>query len=562
MTLPTNIIAGNTGHISHTNTVHAKINELLDLDGELSELVSPVSGDRIYVERASDGAHFFAQVGNLPGGGGGGPGSDTTAIHDDTAAEISAITEKLTPVAADLLIMEDSAAGNAKKRVQIGNLPTGSDADAIHDNVAGEIAAIAAVTVASGDFLVVEDIDDSNNKGRVTAGAIAALASGSNPNPSADDEILMSNAASDGWAATRTLVNVCSPEFGADPTGSSDSAAAFREAVDWIDTNRGGFGTIYVPHGHYNFTTTETVSVRGTNRDVHVHIHEGIHVVGAGFGSGRSQGSGDNQLAPTTIRSTSGTPWAIFLMHATGDVPDWRGASIRQLHIKDDSASNNAVDHAIVVSGGLIYSHIENVSISNIEKSTGWAIRYVRANNNQPSQYGRITDVIISRCYNGIWLDGNAPDMIMTRISALRDGLSAGNGTGLLIESSKVTVRDSEVQFFDVGIDVTNAGDNRGKHLLFDNIHIEGDQGEPADTYAHAFRMVGTSGQDELPLLRNIDLGNQGTYASWFDLTNVEEIRMYDIRIRDVRWMGPTSGESKFTATTSTGLIDGVNINS
>ena len=50
-------------------------------------------------------------------------GADATAIHDNVAGEISAITEKATPVNADLLLIEDSVAGNAKKRVQIGNLP-------------------------------------------------------------------------------------------------------------------------------------------------------------------------------------------------------------------------------------------------------------------------------------------------------------------------------------------------------------------------------------------------------------------------------------------------------
>lgn len=54
--------------------------------------------------------------------GSSGAGTDTTAIHDDTSGEISAITEKTTPVAADLLLIEDSAASNAKKKLQAGNL--------------------------------------------------------------------------------------------------------------------------------------------------------------------------------------------------------------------------------------------------------------------------------------------------------------------------------------------------------------------------------------------------------------------------------------------------------
>lgn len=53
-------------------------------------------------------------------------GADSTAIHDNVSAEISVVTEKTTPISADLVLIEDSAASNAKKRVQVGNLP-GSD---------------------------------------------------------------------------------------------------------------------------------------------------------------------------------------------------------------------------------------------------------------------------------------------------------------------------------------------------------------------------------------------------------------------------------------------------
>lgn len=48
--------------------------------------------------------------------------TDTAAIHDNTAAEISAITSKTTPVGGDLLLIEDSAASNAKKRLTLTNL--------------------------------------------------------------------------------------------------------------------------------------------------------------------------------------------------------------------------------------------------------------------------------------------------------------------------------------------------------------------------------------------------------------------------------------------------------
>ena len=57
-------------------------------------------------------------------------GADSTAIHDNIAGEIAAITLKGTPVSADILLIEDSAAGNAKKRITVGSLPTGGGGEA------------------------------------------------------------------------------------------------------------------------------------------------------------------------------------------------------------------------------------------------------------------------------------------------------------------------------------------------------------------------------------------------------------------------------------------------
>ncbi len=55
--------------------------------------------------------------------------SDNTAIHDNVAGEINAITEKVTPVDADLLIIEDSEDSNNKKKVQMSSLPGGGGGD-------------------------------------------------------------------------------------------------------------------------------------------------------------------------------------------------------------------------------------------------------------------------------------------------------------------------------------------------------------------------------------------------------------------------------------------------
>ena len=141
-------------------------------------------------------------------------GIDTSAIHDNVAAEISAIAAKAAPDTGDLLVIEDSTAGNAKKSITIGSLPAaapaahasthengggdeinvgglsgqladnqpaipadGIDTSAIHDNVAAEISAIAAKAIPStSDLLVIEDAGAANAKKSITIGNLPAAA--------------------------------------------------------------------------------------------------------------------------------------------------------------------------------------------------------------------------------------------------------------------------------------------------------------------------------------------------------------------------------------------------
>jgi hypothetical protein len=52
-------------------------------------------------------------------------GTDENAIHDNVAGEISGITRKTTPVAADKLLIEDSDDSDNKKYIEVGDLPGG-----------------------------------------------------------------------------------------------------------------------------------------------------------------------------------------------------------------------------------------------------------------------------------------------------------------------------------------------------------------------------------------------------------------------------------------------------
>jgi len=117
-TAATAACAGNDARLSDARTDSNAIHKTTSAEiSALTEKTTLVSTDVFVIEdSAASYAKKKVQVTNLPGG------VDTTAIHKATSAEISAMTEKTTPIAADLLVIEDSAASNAKKKVQIGNV--------------------------------------------------------------------------------------------------------------------------------------------------------------------------------------------------------------------------------------------------------------------------------------------------------------------------------------------------------------------------------------------------------------------------------------------------------
>ena len=60
-----------------------------------------------------------------------GGGTDADAVHVNVPSEISGITSKATPTSSDLLIIEDVADGNNKKKITIGDLPSSGGATGI-----------------------------------------------------------------------------------------------------------------------------------------------------------------------------------------------------------------------------------------------------------------------------------------------------------------------------------------------------------------------------------------------------------------------------------------------
>lgn len=124
-------------------------------------LVTAVGTDHVLISDASDSGNLKKALVSDFGGGSSLPVADTTSIVEgsvDATKEMRIEVDGLTTGTVRVATMPDA------------DITLGTDADAIHDNVAGEIAAITnKATPVNGDLILIEDSADSNNKKHVLA---------------------------------------------------------------------------------------------------------------------------------------------------------------------------------------------------------------------------------------------------------------------------------------------------------------------------------------------------------------------------------------------------------
>jgi hypothetical protein len=89
-------------------------------DGAAWNAITPQKSSLCYDKTADSLMSFDGAAWAAIGGG----GVDPNAVHVNTASEISGITAKATPTTSDLLIIEDAADSNNKKKITIGDLPS------------------------------------------------------------------------------------------------------------------------------------------------------------------------------------------------------------------------------------------------------------------------------------------------------------------------------------------------------------------------------------------------------------------------------------------------------
>jgi hypothetical protein len=197
-------------------------------------------------------------------GAGGGGGTDTNAIHVNASGEISGIASKTTPTTSDLLVIEDAAALNAKKKVTAGSLPVSTATQSALDTKAStayvdtQIAGVVAgsVPVGTGGWWVTADL------GNLPTNWLAA--DGTNGTPTVTGL---------GGGVTPTIVGagtVPTPTF-SPPAGTYSSAQTVtidygtatgqKYSVDGVTTPSRSAGSDYT--SAITVSTTQTVQATG-----------------------------------------------------------------------------------------------------------------------------------------------------------------------------------------------------------------------------------------------------------------------------------------------------------
>jgi len=80
-----------------------------------------------------------------------GGGTDANAIHVATPAEISAITEKTTPLAADMYVCESAADSDAKRRTTLANMLKGAGDALVAETILGSDGTTISLSSLDGD---------------------------------------------------------------------------------------------------------------------------------------------------------------------------------------------------------------------------------------------------------------------------------------------------------------------------------------------------------------------------------------------------------------------------
>lgn len=298
------VIEANIDHDALTNYTIAEHRTINDLGTSTSELWSSdkISGE-LDVKAAASHTHLEADITDLDH-------TDVAAIHDNVAGEIGALSNKGTLVTADAFLIEDSETGSTKKQTSLGNIQTAititeaqisdldhTDADAIHDNVSGEIAAITLkATPEVADLLLIEDSDVFNDKARITISGLQGMLTITEGQIS-DLDHTDADAIHDNVAAEISAITEKGTPVSADLLIIEDSAASNAKKRVQIGNLPGGGGGLTVS-GSTVFSGSSPTS--WTDLDLSTYVGENSALVILSI-------SGDGDMNATAVRQNGDT---------------------------------------------------------------------------------------------------------------------------------------------------------------------------------------------------------------------------------------------------------------
>ena len=139
----------------------AKLNTDMD---SIDEEIKTVE-DAVDTKAASSHTHTESDITDLDH-------TDSDAIHDNTANEISAVAAKTTITSLDLLLIEDSADSYDKKKIAFSVVASGIGAStAIHTDESEEIEGLDPITTPYyTDLVLLEDSSDTFSKAKIILG--------------------------------------------------------------------------------------------------------------------------------------------------------------------------------------------------------------------------------------------------------------------------------------------------------------------------------------------------------------------------------------------------------
>jgi len=167
-----------------------------------------------------------------------GAGTDTDAIHDNVAAEIDALTE-VTPISGDWLIIEDTSDSDNKKKVDASNFLSGSSPVTTKGDLYGYSTVDARIPVGTNDHVLTADSAQSLGvKWAAAAGGAldTARMSRSNAQTISNNTVTVVAFDTEDWDDNGSIVDLANEQLDIQDTGKYQLHAT----TDWSNSSATG----------------------------------------------------------------------------------------------------------------------------------------------------------------------------------------------------------------------------------------------------------------------------------------------------------------------------------